>query len=639
LCSNARSFPGSPFVIVDVHKELPRVAESLASIKAVSAVTALGPYQMLNHFESRAIQDGRRVKNVSQLAMPIHDLGLNGTGEIIGIADTGLDLSHCLFRDDSVDEPGPTHRKVFANVPGYEGHVSSSFRHGTAVSASAVGYCNSDFCSSKNAGEENGIAPGAKVAFIDVGAERSEGNVTVPVPVDFVLRNIQPISLLFKRMLDNFSAPVSSSSWGTLGIANSDDSNQLDEFIHSNEGSSALPAFAAGNSGNEDVKVSVTQQASAKNVLAIGATYGSDDNLLLSTLRSALKEHTKPSGDLGLVPAYLRIADDNLAAEVPPAALQISDSNNSGDPIFFSQNNTDGSYSSEASKKLTLSFLNPPESEGQTFSSGCKKSDFDILSEDDAGRTIAVVDGSTNVVLREGCSLEKKISTAGEAGIAALLLTGFSNAPVPINQRSINTSDTGDDPPAVGFITRQRALQLAELSAALDSSLQVRVQKRAVPDKVGLHELAIPSFTGKGPTLDGRLKPDLVAPGEKVTTANSSSGCDVIVATGTSNAVPFAAGAAAIVRQHLREEHGIAKPTASLVKAILVNGARSMRFFDVPSRADKSSQKPASFKKGMPFLLEGDDNSIAQSPSNSPSAPPSEVRVLQMRSFAFPFFV
>ena len=58
-------------------------------------------------------------------------------------------------------------------------------------------------------------------------------------------------------------------------------------------------------------------------------------------------------------------------------------------------------------------------------------------------------------------------------------------------------------------------------------------------------------FSSRGPARDGRIKPDVVAPGEGVTSVNSDltdSTCPVRVSSGTSQATPTVAGSAAIVR-------------------------------------------------------------------------------------------
>ncbi len=55
---------------------------------------------------------------------------------------------------------------------------------------------------------------------------------------------------------------------------------------------------------------------------------------------------------------------------------------------------------------------------------------------------------------------------------------------------------------------------------------------------------ALASMSGRGPTLDGRTRPDLIAPGVDITTATAGSG--YWTSSGTSLAAPFAAGAAAL---------------------------------------------------------------------------------------------
>ncbi len=89
------------------------------------------------------------------------------------------------------------------------------------------------------------------------------------------------------------------------------------------------------------------------------------------------------------------------------------------------------------------------------------------------------------------------------------------------------------------------------------------------------------SFSANGPTSDSRLKPDVVAPGFYVGSADSGTECDISWQAGTSMAAPVVAGAAALVRQFLKEGFyplGVVKsqgfePMGALVKAILINGA------------------------------------------------------------------
>lgn len=94
------------------------------------------------------------------------------------------------------------------------------------------------------------------------------------------------------------------------------------------------------------------------------------------------------------------------------------------------------------------------------------------------------------------------------------------------------------------------------------------------------------AFSSRGPTRNRRFKPDVVAPGTAILSARSRKAAvssywgvstDPLYCFmgGTSMATPLVAGAAAVLRQFLRG-NGIAKPSAALLKALLINGADDM---------------------------------------------------------------
>lgn len=94
---------------------------------------------------------------------------------------------------------------------------------------------------------------------------------------------------------------------------------------------------------------------------------------------------------------------------------------------------------------------------------------------------------------------------------------------------------------------------------------------------------AVARLSSRGPAGDGRLKPDLVAPGVGIIAPCSrlaSSGLPgqplYTRLDGTSMAAAVAGGATVLLRQYLREKEGEDALPAALLKALLINGARPL---------------------------------------------------------------
>jgi hypothetical protein len=108
-----------------------------------------------------------------------------------------------------------------------------------------------------------------------------------------------------------------------------------------------------------------------------------------------------------------------------------------------------------------------------------------------------------------------------------------------------------------------------------------------ISQSASLTNQGISAFSSRGPTDDGRIKPDVVAPGNDVVSVRSrasgaSSGWGVNANTnynfngGTSMATPLVAGAAALVRQYFQLYRDQVNPSAALIKGVMLHGARSL---------------------------------------------------------------
>ncbi len=114
---------------------------------------------------------------------------------------------------------------------------------------------------------------------------------------------------------------------------------------------------------------------------------------------------------------------------------------------------------------------------------------------------------------------------------------------------------------------------------------------------------SVASSSSLGFTKDGRIKPEIVAPGVLICSARAEEATLVdgqscsqlthddgttplyVAMNGTSMATPVVAGASALVRQFLRSE-GISEPRSDLIRAILINGAVDIGESNVPNPSE-----------------------------------------------------
>jgi len=128
-------------------------------------------------------------------------------------------------------------------------------------------------------------------------------------------------------------------------------------------------------------------------------------------------------------------------------------------------------------------------------------------------------------------------------------------------------------------------------------------------DKKANNTEGLAAFSSRGPTDDGRIKPDVVAPGTYIISTKSSlkspfyglwgdydANTNYTYGGGTSMSTPIVAGTAALIRQYYMQNESIT-PTAALLKATIINGAYNMtpgqygtgQYKEIRTRPDNAS--------------------------------------------------
>lgn len=206
---------------------------------------------------------GERARILLGLAPKNSKLGLEGEGEIIGVADTGIDVTHVDLKNHIAG----------LSAWGRKNNVTDPEGHGTHVAGCAVGD------GSASGGQIMGAAPRAKVFFQSI---LDDQGALGGLPDD--------IEELLKEAYDQ-GARIHNNSWGAFSFARySSTSLGVDRFVAAHP--DMLVVIAAGNDGigvprEPGAKMSakngfidwpcVAAPATAKNGLTVGASRNARD--------------------------------------------------------------------------------------------------------------------------------------------------------------------------------------------------------------------------------------------------------------------------------------------------------------------------------------------------------------------------
>lgn len=183
--------------------------------------------------------------------------------QVVGVTDTGLDERSCYFADSSSSDLKRSsisspfvdmgRRKVVQYSSMKQADASDmTAGHGSHVAGTVAGYNEQPLSSG---GKYSGVAPLAKIAFLDIGS--SSGSLAIPA-----------FSEQFSA-LKLANAKVCTNSWGGSFSKGGGyyAGGKADDYLYTN--TDTLVLFAAGNSGEQGLET-VSREASSKNVLSVG---------------------------------------------------------------------------------------------------------------------------------------------------------------------------------------------------------------------------------------------------------------------------------------------------------------------------------------------------------------------------------
>ncbi|MEN6327016.1 MAG: S8 family serine peptidase [Syntrophomonas sp.] len=176
--------------------------------------------------------------------------GLTGRGQIIGIADSGLDKGSMTdIHPDLQSEQGVMPKVVMLKSYTDRDVADDPTGHGTHMAATIAG------SGKASNGQYHGIAPGASLYF--QGLLNKANQLQLPDKLENLFR---PAYLA--------GVKVHVDGWGSGSNTYGLNSAQIDDFVY--RYSNFLPVFAAGNNGSGSG--TLTSEANSKNVLTVGSS-------------------------------------------------------------------------------------------------------------------------------------------------------------------------------------------------------------------------------------------------------------------------------------------------------------------------------------------------------------------------------
>jgi subtilisin family serine protease len=286
-----------------------RVIDILKVLEEVHWIERTLPSIPLNHATNIIIQSNGTIPSNEQDQKPIWKHGITGSGEIVAVADTGLDWnSNCFFFDPDhepkLNRISEQHRKIYGYYfePGEGDFEDDVYGHGTHVCGALAGSLpNNELEEHNPIGKYSGVAKDARIFFQDI--QVTDTNyLSIPTNI---------YDKIFGQAYEH-GIRIHSNSWGQVSnydcvfdckcIRYTDDedgkagtpvsnelciskygmecckvsniygllSHEIDRFTHDHE--DMVIVFPSGNTGQYTTHGTVSSPATSKNCIAVGAS-------------------------------------------------------------------------------------------------------------------------------------------------------------------------------------------------------------------------------------------------------------------------------------------------------------------------------------------------------------------------------
>lgn len=216
--------------------------------------------RLLSHADVVRVYENRRaVPTLAQSLLLINEpaaaaAGKLGTGTTVAVIDTGVDYTRPDFGDCSGGPGSPSCRvSHFQNFAGNDGALDANFLlHGTNVAAIAAG-----------------VAPGAKIAALDVSTGNSLSGSAITAAINWVVAN----ALAHNIVAMNMSFVTINANGTAIKYTAACPSSVFTEYFSRARDVGVMPVAGSGNDGYTD---GIGEPACVPTAMSVGAVYDAD---------------------------------------------------------------------------------------------------------------------------------------------------------------------------------------------------------------------------------------------------------------------------------------------------------------------------------------------------------------------------